>query len=395
MAIRVVTVPNPAAGHDWTFTVPAQWVARLLGVTATLTTSLIATVALDASGNGHDATYWQDGKITWGAAGPFGGAPNRSVARASGATDPNACIGYCTPSTAFNFTSFTIGAWVNVAAAASSFRAIFANTFNNASGQDQGYVSRLNANVGQIQQLRWLNNTSVTSVAGIAKAAWHHLAVTSDGANARFYIDGVLDSAPAAAVAIAAVTETPMLGGFPFGGQDWVGNMAGLFVNAAVLGAARLATYVADSAVGSANYKADVLADTPVALWMLDDVAAVGARPVALAVTDGTTTLASIPGVYADAAATSQTWSWQTLGPSAAANGAGSVNVVNIPEMDLPGGYTVGTVTPGMLSTDQWSGITVWFDDGTGTAGGPGGVIGGAEYLNALLVPDYSHRSPT
>ena len=56
------------------------------------------------------------------------------------------------------------------------------------------------------------------------------------------------------------------------------------------------------------------------------------------------------------------TYTW-VMGPNVNRQSPGGAsNVVGLPQLILPAGYTVGTVTPAIGPYDQWSRITVQWD---------------------------------
>lgn len=389
MAVRVVNVKPPAAGVDWSFTVPAQWLPYLYGVTATLTTAAALTGFPDETGNGNTAflnagtTFYQVG-----AQGPYaGGANNYGVRRDNADTGTN--TGFATT----NSMSAVAGAAFTIECVASALQ-------NGGNGFDLAGVTNVAQNfdyfglsvagdVADPYNLRQIVGGSggITIATGAARGTFHAIAMTWDGTTWRWYVDGVLKG--------STVTLVPTLPGANFrvhvAGNRAFGVPRGTcgataFYNAA-LAAGNLANHAA--ALGSwTAFRAAALADTPLGLWGLNTIPQGPSRIATLVLSDGTRTLAQYPAAFAAATADSFTWSWQALGPGAQASTDGRINSVPIPELSVAAGYVVSSKTLDLAGTDQWGPITLWFDDGTGPAGGGGDGSGDASYLNALLVPD-------
>ena len=56
----------------------------------------------------------------------------------------------------------------------------------------------------------------------------------------------------------------------------------------------------------------------------------------------------------------------------------------SIPALVLPGGYTIGSRTPAMASSDQWSNVAIWWNDNQDP--NLGGAILPYDYHNLLLL---------
>lgn len=391
MVVRQVSVPKPAAGHDWQFVVPAQWLPYLYGVTATLTTPAGLTTAADSSGNARPLTLATTADApTFGQPGPFSGAGNN-------------CAFLGTPTVTSNGIG-TSGSFAAFAAVAFTLECLLkSSAFTGAESQSCVMASfgaaTLNAS-GNLNNNNAANRQGFTSAGGgssnllnnvLPRSAWHHWAVTQSAGTWNGYLDGVLvgayGAAPAAGVTSPAAITVGDLG---LSGRRYDGYMSAAAYYSSALPAANLLAHV-NALTTKAAYKAAVLADTPEALWMLDDTGAMGSRIVTLKVTDGTNLVAQFPASFASVILSGAIWSWQALGPGAQSSTDGTVNSVPIPEIQVDAGYVISTVTLDLQPTDQWGPITVWFDDGTGPAGGPL-PGGGTSYLNALLVPDYANR---
>jgi hypothetical protein len=388
MTLRTQQVPNPAVGTDWAFTVPGQWVMKILGVSATLTTTANPVTATDSTGNGHNATYSGVAQESWGAVGPFGGSPNLAVAMANNnATAQN--VATIAADAAFNISNLTLEAWVWIATGQLVSCRYLVKAFVDGSAHVQGYSLGDNGVVGARKLvLQYNGNTSQTSTGTFSRDAWHHVAVTSDGVNVIFYIDGVAAGTIATAAAFNLATHT-----FAIGGPGEIGTATGLggrMASGAVWGSAlsgaQIAAHFAAAATSAAAYKAAVLADTPIALWMLDATVTQTSRTATLTITDGTHTVGTYPGGTITGSASAFTWSWLTQAQNGGQTPNAQVNLVAIPALVLPAGYTIGTRTLDLVGTDQWSNITIWWDDSLSDLPGSGGGYGPYAYQNVLLI---------
>lgn len=385
MAIQVVHLPTPAVGREWSYTIPGQYVATLIGVQATMATVSPLTTIADESGNGHTAT------ITGSATdyipaqhGPFaGGADNVAVA-GLGPTAP-LLDAYCDAlNVAFDTLTFSADCWYRTLPAGFVGTVGLLDWFRNPGagnklGVNVQYPGSSAIGITYDHGLAFL--FTVNNVASLN--AWHHLAFTYDGTNVNTYADGTLVNATAHAT-FGSGTGVNV----DCAGNRSIVEMQGTaaafaFYNVALSGA-QIAAHAA--ATGSwAAYKTAVLADSPVGLYRVGQIAVGPARTVAFQVRNGTSIVASFPVTTPAVQANTFTYSWQTLGPGAAQSVDGTTITVPIPAMTLPPGYVIGSNTLDLAGTDQWSAVTVWFDDGTGTPTPTGGQA--PPYLDALLVP--------
>lgn len=396
MTLQVVTVPTPAAGTDWRYTVPAQWVLDVVAVQASLTTLANPTIAADSSGNGRDALYDNSADVQYGTDGPYTGGALDNAVQANLTNTGLRRIAQRAQDTAWDTATMTAEFWAwKAAISAATDRALALDT--NSGGTPLERWCLRGSSGGVNWSLILTNGLSVTqwTVPIGAVTTWNHIAVTWDGANWNVYKDGVNIATPAGTGPVLANTNNFLgIGGranpAPPGINGWKGRLAGCAIYGAALPAANIAAHAAAFA-SNAAYKAAVLADTPLGLWMLDEVQVHGARQSVLEITDGTTALADYPGLANSSTGAAFTWCWTSNASSSVLSTDGTVNYVPIPDTVLPAGYTIGTNTPGLSSQDQWSNIKIWWDDARSTVAGARGSFQ-SPYLNALLVPDYSHR---
>jgi hypothetical protein len=361
MVLRVQPVPAPAAGRDWSYTVPGQYQMDVKAVQATLLTPANITTALDSSGNGLNlAVTDASSRLTWAAPGPYGGGASNfalaateslTLAAASLKTGNSALLGTNPQSIValVNLGTFVDTGWSTIA-------------MRQLAGTIQLALALLN-NGHDPADLQGVFSGSFFTLANglLPRNAWHQVGATVDGVDWRIYLDGVLKATVAGHQPAAATT--------PFfwcdsGFENVQNRIAAVAVFPATLTAGQMLAYVA--AQGSnAAYKAALLADAPAALWMLDDTGNMGSRKAVLEVTNGTTTVADFPGGSISGVNGSFTWTWGSQTPGITQSADATVNLIQIPDLILPGGYTIGTVTPDLGLADSWTNINIWWDDGT------------------------------
>lgn len=139
----------------------------------------------DYSGNANDGTLSGSTIPTWNT------AANSQLGNSSLAFNgTTAFVGVGTGASLNVTTYLTIEAWVKLGSLAACGGAqpptIFGSTASN------GYALLFQANC--TVALTKVGVSNATSTGKIVDTNWHHIAVTYDGANARFYFDGVLDS---------------------------------------------------------------------------------------------------------------------------------------------------------------------------------------------------------
>lgn len=389
MAIRVISVPSPAVGHDWTFKIPGQWTAHLLGVKADLVTGANVSTIPDESGNGRTGTVQANTRARGGFQGPYAAGLNNYSVYNDGLVGPTDFV-YCLSASgiaALSLLNGTLEAWIKPALAQTGHRqsnglGILDNStplVRVGGGVRDSQVSPADGDIVSNGAFRF-------NPAGIfTRNVWHHYALTWDTINFRTYVDGALVSTNAG--------QQPGANAIPqawAGGASTNGQMNGFQAGAAIYGAALAQANIQNHFNASSSwaaYRAAVLVDTPLLFWGLNTVVSGPSRTVDLVITDGTNKVGEYAASFPATTAPVFTWSWQPLGSGALGSTDGVLNSVPIPDMTLPAGYTIGTRTLDITGTDQWSNITLWFDDGTGPTVGPG--AGGAQYLNARLVPEF------
>jgi hypothetical protein len=207
--------------------------------------------------------------LVWGAIGPWPTlGPNRAISVTSPA-DIHKNWAEQVASNDFNVSAFTIGAWIWIPSGLGSGRTIFCNG-GNISSVFNGYALAYNLNLDRL--ILAYGNSYIQSSGYVNRPGWHHVAVSHDGTTARFYIDGVLDSAVSWARTPSTIPVGQSIGNLYPGeplDQEWIGRLAGIFVSPSELSLATLAEI--KNATSSAAYVDAVNATSPLGLWMLDE----------------------------------------------------------------------------------------------------------------------------
>ncbi|HET9247702.1 MAG TPA: hypothetical protein VFO15_18000 [Xanthobacteraceae bacterium] len=384
-------VPRPALGADWTWTVPGEYQATLVSVTAQLSATAQPSTSADQSGNSHTLTY-NSGMFThetFGVAGPFGGSPNLAVDCRNYDSLSNNTLGQTPNAGAFDVATFTWEALVFCANTGNSSQIVGAIDDEGAPTNYRcGFGVTING--GSVQAIA--SRTDVISFAiGPGGSVWKQIAVTYDGAQWVPYVNGVAGAAVVGHPPTVAQTLKPLhVNGDGVSSQGGNIQIAALAYFSGALAAANLLNHFNAVATSAAAYKTAVNVDTPLAFWMLNDTQTHFQRTAILTLTDGTNVIAKFPGFSPSQQSSLFTWTWSVDGSGVAQTPDQGVTVVPITPTTLPPGYTVGVVTPDKTTFDQWDHIVIWADV-VPSSGGPGGIPS-ADYLNALLVPDYLYR---
>lgn len=364
MTLRTISVPNPAAGTDWKYTVPGQWLLDLSSVTANLSSSVTVATFPDETGNGHDLTIDPTAGYTVGAPGPYGGGANDYATAHDASTGGN--NGPCAVTASdilFGSASLTVdGWWYSLSMGATNDNGDMWGLFRPPNGQDfSAYGAR--PSTTQIN----MGFQSIGS-AGTVKSnyattnAWHHMAWVYSAPTWSCYVDGALsfttNTHPPINRGVTQRFEVP--GNHGLG--TWHGSAGGVAYYASALSAGQIAAHA--GAGGSwAGYRAAVLADGPGAFWGLNTAPTLAQRSVSLEVTDGTRTVLSVPGFQSAQTGLGFAWTWLVGASSSVQSTSQATTVIAIPPLVLPAGYTIGTKTLDLAGTDQWSNIAIWWDD--------------------------------
>lgn len=382
MALYVVPVAQPAAGHDWQVTVPGQYLWDVVAVSATLGTGASGSKFVDSTATHNDLTVvGNQAHYTGGATGPYAGPPGDFSIAGDGNNAGTST--YARGSSIAGYGAVNMSVEFLAQAAANGFNNQTICGLGHGAGSPPFFVW-LNQITGTTYEPRIAVSGTIRPGAGVAHTfgGWHHHAITYDGTKWNYYYDGVLaGSSAAAAGGPGAVTDSPEM---PGGSSNGIinGNVAGVAFYASTLAAGDIATHAA-ALPSAAAYKSAVLASSPAGLWLLNDNGQGPSRVVDLVVTDGTHTLDDIPtGLTTIANGGPYVYSWQPTLNSSASTPDGTSVAVAIPKLVLPAGYTIGTRTLDLAGTDQWSNINVWWSDDfqNGVTGAtayefPGGIL--------------------
>lgn len=356
MVLRTIAVPDPAPGTDWRYVVPGNWLIDLQSVTASLyTTGGTAPVGpIDASGHGHTGTYTATDGLTFGVPGLFAG---NAAIRLSAETIPiNSQVTY--PGAAFsNLAAYTIIWWQGPAD-------LFELNF------DGGTSPGLAINTGTTAWAINLGGALITSgtytdpgpPATPRMVAWRNT-----GTDLYLYVNGVqvVHFGPYVNPAQTLPTNywpTSTPGLLP--GTDSLGTLDEWAAwSTALSPAAILNLYNLSGTYNS--YANAVLAAGPDSYYHLDELPTSGAgRTPNLEVTNGAQVLGDYPGGFpASGFGVPQQWTWVVGLNSNGQTPGATATTAGLPRLILPAGYTLGTNTPDLLAGDQWSDITIWWDD--------------------------------
>lgn len=370
MALYVERPPAPPAGADWSYTVPGRYLERIVGVTATLGTfATMAAILTDVSGNGNDGiAFWDDpsqigrpGLVAGDTciSGTLAGAPDKLMS--AGVPDSNASVG---PFDAAN--PFSIGYWSQPLAA--NLPQMHLRYGPGPFDYRTFYVDEVAGNRFMITRDAAGNGGDAQTAVGSipADAALHFYGYEWDGAVWSFFYDGAQ---------IATFADT----GAPFAGANLSAliisnsfqNQCGTNTNIdepavfpTALAPATWAAMFAAATVDFATYTAAVLAAAPAGYYHLDITDGSGGRTPGLYVSDGTDETVLIPdGFAAQATPGPYQYSWSPTLRAANRDPTGTITSVPLPELILPAGYVLGTRTPDLQPSDQWSDIVIWWND--------------------------------
>lgn len=363
MTLRTVAIPAPPAGQDFFTVVPGQYLYDVTGITATLNTGGgPPTVLVDASGNGFDGTYTGvplsvPGLVPGDAATDWSGPPSATAHVPFGVIDWTA--------------DWTVEWW------AQGVQGAQASALYVVNGTDPTYTTQLTVDVNALGVVTVQQVTSAVTVDSWGTAFFavptpgdpHYIVATYTAGTGAIavYVDGAavptFDAGPGP-FSLAGLTDIYLPA------PPSAGNFAGptvedeLAIYGAALSAGQVATHYAAGLVDIATYETAVLADAPAAYYHLDDASAGGPRQVALFVATSTGLVELIPTGFAEIDPGGPAmYSWQPNLPASSQTPSGSLTTVAIPRLLLPAGYTVGSDTLDIGVDDQWSDITLWWDD--------------------------------
>lgn len=363
MTLRTVTVPNPDPGFDWFTVVPGQYVYDITGITATLSPAVIPSGMVDYTGNGNDGVYVTPNDPATFGAGAFTGDDALILGINGNATSR---VGWTAPGgTAPLGGDFSIVYW---RADTSNF--IFNHDLFYRGATPTDDVPFTVAFDGSLLSNGGGTNPFVQSAPAVFPfdGTWHMVGFTFDSGTGLLdcYLDGVLLT-PASQFAgtIAAAPPTAVEAGcrFPLDPSSF-GSMDEYAYFATNIGPTGMADLYATAPV-FADWTAAVLAGTATCAYHLDGSGtSPTGRQVSLVVAQPSLQLQIIPsGEGIPSGSGPFRYSWSPQLPASTQTADGTLTSVATPRLILPAGYSVGTLTDDIQLLDQWSDITVWWDD--------------------------------
>lgn len=356
MTLYVANVDDPPRGQDWQYVVPGQYLEDLVSVTARLQTAVgpTNTVCADSSGNAQDGTY--QGAVVQGEPGLIDGDAAVFFGPEAPPTDAYASL----PATHVDPTGDMACVW---------WQEFGVNGSWTYSPFDYGFL--IGVAVGGSFDLNrgGVNETNVPYVHPGPFTGRQMVGMEWDAANWFVYVNGALVATGPWVPAVFAppVAAAPIIGSGDATAVGFVANTItdeAAFFNAKI-GPANMAALYALGAAGFAAYSTGVLALGPQSYYHLDDALAptIGRTP-ALVITDGQREVgAYVPSVVPAPVAAAFDYSWIVGASNNAQTPDGTQTTVGVPRLILPAGYTVGTRTPDLDSFDQWSQVTIWWND--------------------------------
>lgn len=392
MTLRVTNVPQPAAGQEWTFAIPGQYTYDVRAVVATYRAQDPSSTfpMLDASPNGNDGVYT--------------GPDVPAGLQTPGLIVGDDCVTLGPASAAPRYLSPHVG---NVGAGGGPFNLFNAFAFEQwvqfpgNVGVDCNVVIAETGGAVERMYLQISTGAIFGMEFGLGVPLWsyrtapgtfpldgnvHQIAAMWNTVDAAIYVDGVeVPSVIAGAVGGRDVNDANVLYGGTSGGAAL---RRGLLDEASVwesgFDATQIADHYAAGLAGFATYSAVILGDGPAGYYHLDDGVPVtpAQRYTGLVVTDGTHVLA----VYTSGELSSLTGPVTFVWTPATSNVviAGARYTIGVPPLILPAGYTLGSGTPAIGASDQWSDIAIWWDDALSGQPGYGAYD---KYANVLLIP--------
>lgn len=364
MALYVVTQPDPPPGADFELVAPGNRLYDVTGITATLSTAgVVGATMFDSSGNARHGTYTHHGIYPTSVAGIVSGD---AAIRTRDPATVGLAAGGNMPALGFDrMADFSIECWLTLTTLADQTGFICRwNAFGPARQvwlalSDGGSMQFVRQDSFTTQLYHWDLSLVVTD--GLP----HHYVCSFGPTDPILYVDNVVQVPDVTTPHIAyAAMDTPgscFEDNPPLAGVN--GTADELSVWGVALTAGQVAAHYAAGLAGIGPYTAAILADGPAAYYHLNEGASTGRQP-SLIVTNGTTELEAIPsGFPAVATPGPYQYAWQPLLRADTQSSDGTLTTVAIPELVLPAGYTVGTRTLDIQPADQWSNVTLWWDD--------------------------------
>lgn len=359
MALYVMRPPDPPPGVDWLTAVPGEYLYNVTGITATLAAlGGDPNVAVDSSGFGNDGIYVND--WTHHVAGLVAGNDAAHSINDQGfiesfyIPDPTAAITFVGWHTRTLPGPRLLPFSVPAAGGHNMILVQVVGTDSNSFGDPAGAIR---------VELDALGATAV-SAGGVWVDPGPHMlvvSVTPSFGVINAYVDGVN---------VLNVALGPVVYADAPEGVNFLPGAAGanpIMDELAVFDYAFQATqpndlYVASFA-GFAAYNAAVMNRSPVIYYHLDDPVAGAGRQALLNITDATHRVLLVPtGFAAGPNPGTYAYSWQPRLAASSQTPDQLFTTVATPALVLPAGYSIGTNTPDLAPSDQWSNVAVWWD---------------------------------
>lgn len=391
MALQVTTVPPPAAGADWQVAVPGQYVWEIRSIVATLAADTGCSVVPSGTALDTGSTV--------------GGLYAGRVDLPAGAFDPGNG-------------PFTIELWMRATPASAT---VATDVCALGPGLPAGFQAveftpRVGALIGLGSGYPSSFTGLVQSQAG-AGDEWVYYVVTVTGPSGTFTISENavdLQSGPTGAYTFPAFSASVLGGRFePAPTTFTSAEIAHVALYHSVLSFAQRAAHYAAMCADASIYPAAVLADNPISYYECADAfgsltatdnsgngndgtiadspvfgvtgvtrgSGTSARNTALEVTDGTNVVLLAPALVGQTEPAAVTYTWYVAG--SLAEPALFTVAVEIPQLIMPAGWTLGSRTSPIAPADQWSNITVWWND---EYSGGNGVLTPYAYTSLLLL---------
>lgn len=363
MTLRTIAIANPAPGADWSYSIPGKYLLDITGITGTLDSGSGLDVMTDSSGNGNDGTYLFNGGYPVSVAGLLSGAnavlwnqPN-AVVQGGSAIASYGGMNWLAP--------WTVAWWYAWDAEALHDEVVFAvaGTFSPQEVSCQiaeggSVILNVAGDVGGAFA-SYLVDPSLTD------GSRHFLAVTFDGTDLALYLDGVMQT-PFSSGSMTPATWTPttMILSRAIGGDPSENSIYQCFAMVAnALTAPQIATLYLAGLASAATYNAAMLGLAPETYYEMNDPIG-GPRQVVLRIARDVLDLEQIPTGFPLASGGGPfRYSWQPGLPASTQLEDGSLTTVAIPRLLLPAGYVIASHTLDIGSSDQWSDVTIWWDD--------------------------------
>jgi hypothetical protein len=214
----------------------------------------VGTTAVDASGNGHTGTYVEDsGSIDYAQTGPLFGDTDTAIKLAGLSTDDPYVE--AAASTDFDTANLTIECFLKKTAVEDSNFCHFAQVGGSSFTTWRWVTCLRRTTINEPFQIRSsLDTTGAITTAGstgFTDLLWRHVAVTYDGTDWRFYLDGALfdtvSGAGAHALSTGVTNQVFRVGalGDPSSGDRWRGWIDEVALYGTALSGARIAAHYA------------------------------------------------------------------------------------------------------------------------------------------------------